>query len=132
MSEQKMGKLGGGWQFRKKAKRWAFRIPAAIAKAEGLLERDKQPFPECPNHMRGNHPHSDACIGFFRTRRVVKEFTATEVALAKALFRAHHEAVFKILQVGWDKHEEFESEDGDEPCTHCVPLRAFTEKVESL
>ena len=94
---------------------WSSRIPAAIAKAEKLLEQDKKPFPECPNHMRGNHPHSDACIGFFRTRRSVKEFTATEVALAKGFLHA----------------VETDAEFGGQ-YEQLPALIAFAEKVESL
>ena len=91
---------------------WSTRIPAAIEKGKKLFG-DIHGTPVVSHEVNG----------------VV--VTAGEVALADALFKAHHEAVYKILRVGWDEHERFEAEDGGEPCTHCAPLRAFTEKIES-
>ncbi len=89
------------------------RIPAAIARAKELLDG-----------------YDWKCLGSL-TKGHDDFLTATEVALAEALWWAHHEAVYKILRQGWDEHEAWENEDND-PCTHCAPLMAFTTKVESL
>ena len=99
---------------------WSTRIPAAIEKAERILGRRE----------------TAECVGegavFIPRDSPDRTITRNEVALAKVLFQAHHEAVYKILRTGWDEHEAFETRDGDEPCTHCAPLRVFTEKVEAL
>ena len=92
---------------------WLTRIPVAIADGEKKLEGYEVMV--VPPHTGGNDT------------RLTVGITAGEVALAKVLFKAHHEAVYKILRVGWDEHEKFEGS-----CTDCAPLRTFTEKIESL
>ena len=101
---------------------WAVRIPAAITRAETLLDGSGRP--------SGNDgwlvtPHSESVS--VATRGTI---TANQVALAKALW----ERMFSFpFPHGLEGGHPF---CGDmpfaAPCDHCQALIAFTEKVEKL
>ncbi len=83
---------------------WSHRIPAAIAKAEGLFQEGT-----VFEHFRAVEVGSPV-------NRVA--ITANQVALAKALWDAEQDCTICDFR--------------EEPCRRYTPLVAFTETVESL